>query len=457
MKEENLQTLLIPNHSQEAEQALLGALLFDFHSLHLIDIPLKREDFYSYANRLIYQNICKLVDEGKPADVLTVFDSLSSEGKITEVGGLEYLNRLTEANSSAANINEYAKIIVDKSLKRKVVTTLNSLLGELAQPNETSAQDMLDKVQSDILSLEGNDGETLGGFEPTDVLVDRLYDSLETAKTNAFVNLGLAGVGTGIASLDDETKGFRPGQLIILAARPSVGKTALALQIAKNVGLFHKKPVAIFSMEMTSEDLIKRLTCSQSRIDFKTIDTGLLTKEDWTKFHKATEELKNAPIYVEKTTNLNLYNIKSKCRKLASKVGQLGLIVIDYLQLISCGNESFANGASRTYELGEISRGLKLLAIELKVPILLLSQLNRQVDSRPSHIPVLSDLRDSGAIEQDADIVIMLRRLGLYNPSDDQELTDIYLVKHRNGKTGDFTVNFKGHFQTFEEKNAWEK
>ena len=268
--------------------------------------------------------------------------------------------------------------------------------------------------------------------------------------------MGLIGVGSGITVLDDEIKGFRPGQLIVLAARPSVGKTAMGLQMIRNVALVHKKPVVVFSLEMTALDLIRRIASSICRIDSKAMDSGYLSEEEWKNFYKATKDLKEAQIFVNETGSLTLHGIKSLCRKLTNRVGQLGLIMIDYLQLIDTTELGGVSEATRALALGEVSRGLKILSKELNVPILLLSQLNRQVDQRPSHIPVLSDLRDSGAIEQDADIVIMLRRLGLYNSVEDPALTDIYLVKHRGGQTGEYQVEFNGAYQTFEEINRWD-
>ena len=445
-----IDSLPLPPHSQEAEHALLGALLANPEAFHLIEPPLEPGDFYSYANRLIYQAIFSLASQGKPADVLTVSDLLREIGNEKETGGLEYLNRLTESYASAANLSEYARIVKDKALKRNLISKLAQLEAEVNSDRGASSEDLLDRVQSEFLKMGLGKNKEASSFESAGSILDGVIDEMRSiAESPTEIR------GCGIEQLDDVTRGFRPGQLVVIAARPGIGKTAFALQVARRTAVRQKKPVAIFALEMTKNEVLKRMLSSESEVEMESIDGAQMTDTQWSKIYQAQEVLSKAPIFVDSSSELTLMRIKTKLRQLAAQVGSIGLVVVDYLQLLEQEDEN-ASADLRSIQIGILSRGLKLLAKELNAPVLLLSQLNRQVENRPNHTPLLSDLRESGSIEQDADMVLLLYSKAKFGQEQGDSRT-IYmdLAKHRNGRLEVFSTIFKGEIQCFEELNAW--
>lgn len=452
MPTRNIEELVIPPNSLEAEHALLGAVLTNSDAFHLIEPPLSPNDFYGYANRLIFQAIQSLVSEGKPADILTVSDYLRNNGQETETGGLEYLNRLTEQFPSAANLGPYAKIIRDRSIKRSLLTTLAELESEIVTKKSSPAETLLDQVQSRVLKvgMEARKDET--GFQSASAILSEVVENIKNSAQNPEFTTGC---NSGIKTLDEQTRGFKPGQLVVIAARPGIGKTALALQTARLTAVRQHKPVAIFALEMTKNEVMKRMISSQSSVEFEAIESGQMTQGQWMALYQAADTLSKAPIYVDSTSELSLMRIKSKLRQLSAQVGEIGLIIVDYLQLLSSEADE-TTVETRALQVGEFSRGLKILAKELNAPILLLSQLNRQLESRPSHKPFLSDLRESGAIEQDADIVILMYSLAKFGrETGDPRTIYVDLAKHRNGRIGEFSTIFKGEYQRFEEVDNW--
>lgn len=439
--------------STEIEQAILGALLSNPESFYLMEPTLTPEDFYSHANRLIYGEMVSMINSGQQTDLLTVFDRLRADGKEKESGGLPYLNNLIESSSSSVNLSQYAAILRDKSLKRLLQQTIARLEAEIGQRKTASAVQLIDTVQAEILKINP-DEEGKSGFTSAYQMLDKLTESMLDA-VNAPDKI--QGAESGIEEFDLLTNGFKPGQLIVLAARPSVGKTAFALQVARYTATVRSLPVAIFSIEMGKEEIIKRLVSAQSRIDISAIESGQLSAPQWRTYYETMEVLKKAALFVDDSGLINLYRLKSKARQLKARLGKLGLIVVDYLQLIDDEGDTESQ-ENRAMKLGALSRGLKLLAKELSCPILLLSQLNRNVENRPSRKPMLSDLRESGAIEQDADMVIFLYSLAKYGlePGDSRTVY-IELAKNRNGAVGQTSVIFDGEHQRFEEINAWKQ
>lgn len=448
----NTKSFLLPPHSAEAEQAVLGALLSNSEAFHLIEPPLVPNDFYSYANRLIYQAIYSLASQGKPADVLTVSDLLKELGNVKETGGLEYLNRLTEQFTGAANLLPYTKIIKDKALRRNLLSTLSRLESEVANGNGASAETLLDRVQGDVLRLGQGNNKDKAGFESSDSILSSVIDEIREVSEHPET---IQGCESGIEALDDLTKGFRPGQLVVIAARPGIGKTAFSLQVARKTAVNQNKPVAIFALEMTKNEVMKRMISSESGVDLESIDSAQMTQQQWEAFYKASEALANAPIYIDSSSDLTLMRIKTKLRQLIARVGEVGLVVVDYLQLLSSGDDD-ASVETRSLQVGEFSRGLKILAKEIGAPVLLLSQLNRQIENRPNHTPLLSDLRESGSIEQDADLVLLMFSKAKFGqePGDPRTIY-LDLAKHRNGRIEIFSTIFKGENQVFEDLNAW--
>lgn len=448
----NIDALVVPPNSIETEHALLGAVLTNSEAFHLIDPPLSPNDFYGYANRLIYQAIQTLTAEGKPADILTVADFLRNNGQETETGGLEYLNRLTEQFSSAANLGPYAKIIRDRSIKRSLLTALAELESEIVTKKASPAESLLDEVQSRVLKIGVDARKEEGSFQSARAILGEVVESIKNSAQNPEFTFGCS---SGIKTLDEQTRGFKPGQLVVVAARPGIGKTALALQTARLTAVGQNKPVAIFALEMTKNEVMKRMIASQSSVEFEAIESGQMTQGQWMALYQAAETLSKAPIYVDSTSQLSLMRIKSKLRQLSAHVGEIGLVIVDYLQLLSSEADE-TTVETRALQVGEFSRGLKILAKELNAPILLLSQLNRQLESRPSHKPFLSDLRESGAIEQDADMVILMYSLAKFGrETGDPRTIYIDLAKHRNGRVGEFSSIFRGEFQRFEELDNW--
>ena len=439
--------LRIPPHSIEAESSVLGGLLLDNTAWDRMGDLLVDADFYRYEHKLIYGAIGTLINGSKPADVITVFEHLENLGKAGEVGGLLYLNSLAQYVPSASNIRRYAEIVRERSILRKLVTAADEISTEAFNPQGKAVDKLLDEAEQKIFNIGEEGSRSKQGFQGMDTLVLELLDRVTEMADNP---ADITGVPTGFIDLDRMTSGFQAGDMIVLAARPSMGKTALAINIAENVALNEGLPVAIFSMEMGASQLAVRIVGSIGRIDQTHLRTGKLTDEEWPRLTEAIEKLRTISLHIDETPGLTTSELRANSRRLARTCGQLGLIVVDYLQLMS-GSGSAASSDNRATELGEISRGLKMLAKELQCPVLALSQLSRGVEARTDKRPMMSDLRESGAIEQDADVIMFIYRDDYYNKdSKEPNIAEVIIGKQRNGPTGTVKLFFQKNQTRFE-------
>ncbi len=432
--------LRIPPHSIEAEQSVLGGLLLDNSAWDRASDLLNESDFYRHEHQLIFAAIQQLINASKPADVITVFEQLQMQGKGAEVGGLAYLNNLAQSVPSAANMRRYAEIVRERAVLRKLVTVSDEIATNAFNPNGKAVADILDEAEARIMKIgeEGNKGKQ--GFHNMDSLVVDLLDRVTELADNGSEDV--TGVRTGFIDMDKMTAGLQKGDLIILAARPSMGKTAFALNIGENVAVNEGLPVAVFSMEMGASQLALRMVGSIGRINQQNLRTGRLTDDEWSRLSETVEKLRTAKVHIDETPGLSPNELRARARRLARQYGgTLGLIIIDYLQLMSgSGGGSEENRAT---VLGEISRGLKALAKELQCPVIALSQLNRSVETRPDKRPMMSDLRESGAIEQDADVIMFIYRDEYYNKESKlQGMAEIIIGKQRNGPVGSVHLAF---------------
>ena len=438
--------LRIPPHSVEAESSVLGGLLLDNGAWDRVADLLADGDFYRYEHRLVYGAIAGLVNATKPADVITVFEHLQHQGKAEEVGGLAYLNSLAQYVPSAGNIRRYAEIVRERSILRKLVSASDEIATNAFNPQGRPVADIVDEAEQKIFNIGEQGSRMKQGFQAMNSLVVQLLDRVQEMADNPN---DVTGVPTGFYDLDRITAGFQAGDLIVLAARPSMGKTALAINIAEHVALHEGLPVAVFSMEMGAAQLAVRIVGSIGRIDQSHLRTGKLTDEEWPRLTEAIEKLRNISLHIDESAGLTSSELRANARRLSRQCGQLGLIVVDYLQLMSGSTSSDENRAT---ELGEISRGLKMLAKELKCPVLALSQLNRSVETRPDKRPMMSDLRESGAIEQDADIIMFIYRDDYYTKEASKEpgVAEVIIAKQRNGPTGVVKLAFLKPITKFE-------
>ncbi|MFM7457484.1 MAG: replicative DNA helicase [bacterium] len=437
---QKIDSSLLP-FSLEAEQAVLGAVLADAQCLmRVLDLIRNRDFFYKKAHQLIYEGFLRLSEKSDNIDLVTVSEHLKNKNELEEVGGRSYLVELTSAAPVSANAEYYAKIVKEKFTLRSMILAGNRIV-ELGHHTDEDTEILVDKAEQIIFELAQNKArESLVHIENV------LTASWEQLEERAANKNSLTGLNTGFYDLNSFTSGLQKSDLIILAARPSMGKTALALNIAENVALLNRSPVAIFSLEMGKEQLVQRLLCSRAEIDSSRVRTGQLRDDDWAKLGSAMGELGEAPIFIDDSAGVTVMELRGKCRRLKAQHGDLGLVIIDYLQLI----EGRSNNDNRVNQMGEISRGLKLLARELNVPIIALSQLSRAVESRQDKRPMLSDLRDSGAIEQDADIVLMIYRDEYYNPETEKAgIADLIIAKQRSGPVGSLELVFQSNITKF--------
>ena len=444
--DKQLDSLLVPPHSIEGEQSLLGGLLLDNTAWEQISDIVTNADFYRYDHRLIFQHIKKLISKSIPADVITVYESLSNSSKADEIGGLSYLNSLAQNTPSSANIRRYAEIVRDRGVLRRLISVSDEIASSAFNPKGKEVKQMLDDAESKIFAIAEAGARGTKGFQEIQQLlsqqverIDELYHSESQSD--------ITGVPTGFIDLDKLTSGLQQGDLIIVAGRPSMGKTAFAINIAETVAVDSGLPVAIFSMEMGGNQLALRMLGSVGRIDQHKLRTGRLNEEDWPRVTNAIKRMSESQIYIDETPGLNSIELRQRSRRLARQCGKLGLIIVDYLQLMSANQL----GENRATEISEISRNLKSLAKELNCPVIALSQLNRSLEQRPNKRPVMSDLRESGAIEQDADLIIFIYRDEVYNPeTPDKGIAEIIIGKQRNGPIGNVRMTFLGHFTKFE-------
>jgi replicative DNA helicase len=439
-RDEEVARLRVPPHSTEAEQSVLGGLLLENLAWDKCSDLVTDSDFYRHEHRHIYGAIGSLIASSKPADVITVFESLQSLGKAEDCGGLAYLNALAQSVPSASNVRRYAEIVRERSVLRKLISASDEIATTAFNPQGQPVSQILDEAESRIFRIGEEGSRGSAGFQPMDKLVQALIDRVQELEANGSEDV--TGIRTGFYDLDRMTAGLQKGDLIVLAARPSMGKTAFALNIAEHVAVQEGLPVAVFSMEMGASQLALRVVGSLGRIDQQHLRTGRLRDDEWERLPEAASKLSEAPMFIDESPGLNPAELRARARRLARQYGGTrGLIVIDYLQLMSGSSNS--SEENRATVLGEISRGMKGLAKELQCPVIALSQLNRSVETRPDKRPMMSDLRESGAIEQDADVIMFIYRDDYYNKdSKEPGVAEIVLAKQRNGPVGTVKLTF---------------
>lgn len=431
----------VPPSDIEAEQAVLGSMLTDRDAVVSAIEVLKEEAFYREDNRAIYKAILNLYNKSEPIDIITLKAELMSMGKFEAVGGLEYIAELPEMVPTTANVEKYIKIVEEKSILRNLIKTANEIINLGYDPTEDVEQ-IMDTAEKKIFNIMQNRNQK--GYTPIkDILVDTFTQLEELYNRKQHIT----GVPTGFIDLDYKTAGLHNSDLILIAARPAMGKSAFALNLATNAALKANVPVVIFSLEMSKEQMVQRILCSEAMVDNNKVRTGKIDDDDWMKLAGALGPLSEAGIYIDDTPGISIMEIRAKCRKLKLEK-KIGLVVIDYLQLVQGSNK---RSGSREQEISEISRSLKILAKEIEVPVIALSQLSRAPEQRPEHRPMLSDLRESGAIEQDADIVMFLYRDDYYNKeeSEKKNIAEVIIAKHRGGSTGTVELYWLGNYTKF--------
>jgi replicative DNA helicase len=437
-------TAKLPPQALEAEQSLLGGLLLDNRKWDEVTDEIGVRDFYSQNHRLIFSAISALQAAGDAADVVTTSEWLESEGNLDNAGGLAYIGTLANNTPSTANILTYAKIVRERAILRSLIAAANDISDSAYKPEGRTPREVLDNAEKLVFDISERDGRNRRGFTSIQELLARSVDRIEELFES---KEAITGVPTLFSDLDNMTSGLQPGDLVIVAGRPSMGKTSFAMNIAEYVAVEKKLPVAIFSMEMPGEQLAMRMLSSLGRINSNKIRTGRLGDEDWPRLNSAVGLLDKAPMFVDDSAGLNSLDLRSRARRIARENNELGMIVVDYLQLMQA-SESNENRAT---EISGITRSLKILAKELNVPVVALSQLNRSLEQRPNKRPVMSDLRESGAIEQDADVIFFIYRDEVYNEDTEQKgIAEVIIGKQRNGPIGTAKLTFRGEFTRFE-------
>lgn len=438
--------LRVPPHSVEAEQSVLGGLMLDNEAFDRVADILREDDFYRYDHRLIWQQIARLIERSHPADVVTVYEALQTAGKADEIGGLGYLNALAQETPSAANIRRYAEIVRDRAILRKLISTADEIANQALNPQGKDTRQLLDEAESRVFQISEDGSRGAAGFQPLQELLGKVVERVDHLYNQSNPS-DVTGVPTGFVDLDRMTSGLQGGDLIVVAGRPSMGKTSFSLNIGEHVAIDQGLPVAVFSMEMGATQLAMRMVCSVGRLDQQRLRTGRLLDDDWPRLTSAIQKMQDAQLFIDETPALNALELRARARRLARQCGQLGLVIVDYLQLMS----GTGSGENRATEISEISRGLKGLAKELSCPVIALSQLNRSLEQRPNKRPVMSDLRESGAIEQDADVIVFIYRDEVYNPdTQDKGSAEIIIGKQRNGPIGTVRLTFVGQYTKFE-------
>ncbi len=437
---------ILPN-SMDAERSILGAILLDDKAIFTVLETLNGQDFYLEGHRKIFEKMSLLTSQSRPIDLITLKDELQRSDQLESAGGPAYLASLTDGLPRAVNIEHYAQIVREKATLRRLIQISNEIMARSYQ-SEESAIEILEQVERAIFELAGQQFRT--GFSPIDPLVSAVYKQIEEVSNRKTL---VTGVETGFTELDKKTAGLHPADLIIIAARPALGKTSLALNISQHVAIKKRQTVGIFSLEMSKEQLVKRLLCAEAEIDAHKVNTGYLNKEDWARLSRAAEDLSQTRIFIDDSASISITEMRSKARRLKQEHG-LDLLIVDYLQLMSGSEKRYEN---RTQEISQISRGLKAIAKELAVPVLAISQLSRAVEARRGdHRPQLSDLRESGSIEQDADLVLFIYREEMHNPTEDNSgVAELIIGKQRNGPIGSIQLAFVKQFTKF--ANLWQE
>ncbi|MBC8590380.1 replicative DNA helicase [Wansuia hejianensis] len=429
----------IPPHSLEAEQSVLGAMILDKGAINTAVEIIRPEDFYKEANAEIYEAIILLFNRGEPVDLITLSEELKRRGTLENIGGLTYLANLSGGIATTANTEYYCKIVEEKSILRKLISSSNEIMGKAYEDSE-EINAIIEKAEKNIFDI--TQGTNREGFAPiSEVLLDS-FAKIEEMSANQG---GLTGLTTGFIDLDNKLSGLQKSDLVLLAARPSMGKTAFGINIITNSALKANASAAIFSLEMSKEQLVQRMISSVAHVDLQKIISGRLTEDEWMQIINSMGPLSQAKVFIDDTPGISLMEMKAKCRRLKIEQG-LDVILIDYLQLMQMDGKQ----ESRQQEISAISRGLKALAKEMECPVIALSQLSRAPELRADHRPILSDLRESGAIEQDADVVLFLYRDEYYNEDSEQKnIGELIIAKHRNGPTGTIELVFKKEFTKF--------
>jgi len=435
--------LKVPPHSIEAEQAVIGALMLDNSSWdHVADL-ISDGDFYRRDHQTIFRAIATLSEQSDPSDAVTVSEYLEQRGELEDAGGLAYLGALAKDTPSAANVRAYANIVRERSVLRHLIRIGNELAESAFVPEGRTSKELIEDAEKLVFEIAEQGTRKSQTYSPIKQLLKGAVDRIDELVNS---DESLTGVPSGIDKFDELTSGLQRSDLIILAARPSMGKTSLAMNFAEHAAIHAKQPVAIFSMEMSGEQLAMRMISSLGRVDQSKVRTGDISEEDWPRITSAISLMSEAPIFIDDTPALTPTELRARCRRIKREHG-LGLVVVDYLQLMRVGGMS----ENRTNEISEISRGLKALAKELDVPVIALSQLNRNLEQRPDKRPKMSDLRESGGIEQDADVIVFIYRDEVYNPDTPYKgMAELLIEKQRNGPTGKITTTFLGSFTRFE-------
>jgi replicative DNA helicase len=422
----------LPPQNLEAEQTVLGAIMLENTALYKTVEILKSEDFYRGSHRKIYRGMLELLEKNEPIDIITLSDHLRKKNELEEVGGASYLSSLVNSVPTTANVVYHSKIITSQAIMRSLITAATDIISKVYE-GQSDADEMLDFAEKTIFAI--SEKKLSASFTPLNTLIKDSFEHIEQLYDRRHI---ISGIPSGFKDLDELTTGFQEGDLIIIGGRPSMGKTALSLNIAQYSAKESKKPVAIFSLEMSKRQLAMRMLCSEANVDSNSIRKGIIKKSDWHKLTSAASNLGDAPIYIDDSSDITALEMRAKARRLKLEHG-LGLVIVDYLQLM----RGRSGAERREQEISEISRSLKSLARELSVPVIALSQLNRAVESRkPKPIPNLSDLRESGAIEQDADLILFLFREEVYNKEAEKGKAELFIAKQRNGPTGEINLSF---------------
>lgn len=439
MAEENLAPR-IPPHSEEAEQSVIGSILIDHDAVAVAAENLKAEDFYNLRHKEIFEAILDLYHEGRAVDLVTLKSQLEHRGRLEAAGDMKYLSQIAAAVPNSVHIRQYVKIVKDKALYRKFIQLGNQVLAQ-SFSTETPIEELSEHVEKEVFGILQNRGS-----EDFSHIRDVLMESFDDIEKIAQNGGALAGISTGFLDLDQKTAGLHPSDLVLVGARPSMGKTAFGLNVIQNAAVKSGKICAVFSLEMSKKQIVNRMLACEAGVDMEHLRSGNMTDQDWEKLVEALGPLSEAEIYIDDTGGITLSEVRSKCRKLKIEHG-LDVVMIDYLQLMSGSGRSSDN---RQQEISEISRGLKTLARELSVPVIALSQLSRALEARADHRPMMSDLRESGAIEQDADVILFLYRDEYYHPdSEDKNIAEIIIAKQRNGPVGTVKLRYDGQYTRF--------
>jgi replicative DNA helicase len=439
-----LASLKVPPHSLQAEQSVLGGLMLDNQTWDAVADKIGAQDFYRRDHQLIFNAIARLADKQEPFDVVTLSEILELTNELQDVGGLAYLGTLVKDTPTAANIASYANIVRERSILRQLIHIGTEISDSAFNPEGRETADLLENAERKVFQIAEQRQRGQNGFASIKSLLAKAVDKIETLYE---LDGEITGASTGFSDLDEKTSGLQPADLIIVAGRPSMGKTTIAMNMAENIAVKTKMPVAVFSMEMPGEALAMRMMSSLGRIDQHKVRTGKLDDDDWPRLTSAINLLAETKLFIDDTPALTPTELRSRARRLTREHGQLALIVIDYLQLM----QSPASGDNRVQQISDISRSLKALAKELNVPVIALSQLNRNLEQRPNKRPVMSDLRESGAIEQDADLIIFVYRDEVYHEdSPDKGIAEVIIGKQRNGPLGTVRLTFLGQFTRFE-------